>query len=312
MAATISVTHVSDPGCPFAYSAMPFITALRWRYGDQLRWRHVLIGLTERAEQYEQRGYTPLRMARGNRIFHRYGMPFGRQPKPRVAATARACRAVVATRLTAPEQEWPVFRALQFTQFTTPLPLDSDAALRNALMSVAQVDTETIMGMLDSDEVTEAYEADRAEARTAAGGPTEFQGKAANTDGAVRFTAPSLIFERDGQRLEAGGFQPLEAYDLCVANLDPALGRRGAPQAAGELLDAFPHGLTTREVAACLRVGTAGPDDAAAEDLMLELAAAGQASAEPLGDSTLWTPWPLPGAGPVADRGDRFARHLVN
>jgi 2-hydroxychromene-2-carboxylate isomerase len=308
----IQVTHFSDPGCPFAYSAMPFITALQWRYGDQLEWRHVLIGLTEQAAQYEERGYTPLRMSKSQRFFRQFGMPFGRQPKPRMAATARACRAVVATRLTAPEHEWAVFRALQFTQFTTPLPLDSDAALRNALMRVAAVDTETIMGMLDSDEVTEAYEADRAESRTAEGGPTEFQGKAANTDGAVRYTAPSILFERDGQTLEAGGFQPLEAYDVCIANLDPTLERRGAPETADELLAAFPHGLTTREVATCLLEGNARPDDAAAEDLMLEVAASGKATAEPLGDSTLWMPWPQPGAVPIGDPVARFARSTVS
>ena len=308
--AKLQVTHYSDPGCPFAYSAMPFITALQWRYGDQLGWRHVLIGLTEEASQYVERGYTPLRMSRSQRFFRQFGMPFGRQPKPRMAATARACRVVVATRLIAPEQEWPVFRALQFTQFTTPLPLDSDAALRNALMRVPAVDTETVMGMLDSDDVSEAYEADWSESRTAAGGPTEFQGKSADTDGAVRYTAPSIVFEQDGRRLEAGGFQPLEAYDVCIANLDPTLERRGAPQSAAELLAAFPHGLTTREIATCLLEGNARPDDAAAEDLMLELAASGKATAEPLGDSTLWMPWPHPGAARIGDPVARFARSM--
>jgi 2-hydroxychromene-2-carboxylate isomerase len=310
--ARISVTHLSDPGCPFAYSAMPYITALQWRYGDQLAWRHVMIGLTESAQQYVDRGYTPLRSARGQRRFHVYGMPFGRQPKPRMAATARACRAIVATRLIAPEQEWPVFRSLQFTQFTTALPLDSDAALRNALLRVPGVDTETVMGMLDSDEVTEAYEAGRAEARTAEGTPTEFQGKSANTDGKVRYTAPSLVFEHaDGRRLEAGGFQPLEAYDVVIANLDPALERRGAPERAAEVLAAFPHGLTTREIAQLLAAGTAElPDHAQAEDFMLEAAADGEASAEPLGDSTLWLPWPQPARDRVPS--DRFGRVSVN
>jgi 2-hydroxychromene-2-carboxylate isomerase len=130
------VTHLSDPGCPFAYSALPFLTALQWRYGDRLAWRHVLIGLTESASQYEARGYTPLRSAIGNRRFRRHGMPFQRVPKPRLAATARACRLVVATRLTCPELEWAVFRSLQFTQFTTALAFDDDAALRDALARV--------------------------------------------------------------------------------------------------------------------------------------------------------------------------------
>ena len=47
--------------------------------------------------------------------------------------------------------------------------------------------------------------------RTAAGSPTEFQGKAANTEGAVRYTAPSLIFRVGDRALEAGGFQPMAA-----------------------------------------------------------------------------------------------------
>jgi 2-hydroxychromene-2-carboxylate isomerase len=303
----LRLTHFSDPGCPFAYSALPFLTALRWRYGDQLAWRHVLIGLTESASQYEARGYTPLKSARGQRRFRRYGMPFGRAPKPRLAATARACRLVIATRLTAPELEWPVFRALQFTQFTTPLPLDSDEALRDAVARVPGLYAGPVLDLLDGPDVTAAYEADRAEARTAAGSPTAFQGKAANTDGAVRYTAPSLVFEADdGRRLEAGGFQPLEAYDVLIANLDRSLERRGAPEDARDLLDAFPYGLTTREVATVLAPPNAAPDDAAAEDALLELADHGDALAEPLGDGTLWVPAGSPFARRAADREQRF------
>jgi predicted DsbA family dithiol-disulfide isomerase len=286
----LRITHISDPGCPFAYSAMPFITALQWRYGDQIAWRHVMIGLTEDRTQYEERGYTPLLMARGQRRFRKFGMPFGREPKPRMAATARACRLVVATRLTRPELEWPIFRALQFTQFTTTLPLDTDEALRDALARVPELDAEQLMGMLDSDAVTEAYEADRAEARTAEGGPTEFQGKAANTDGKVRFTAPSLLIETsDGRSLEVGGFQPLEAYDVAIANLDTSLERRAPATDPGDVVRAFPYALATREIATVMADGLFGPDDAAAEDELLELVARGDVQPTPLGDSTLWS-----------------------
>lgn len=302
---SLSVTHITDPGCPFAYSAMPFLTALQWRYGDQLRWRHVMIGLAEDRTQYEERGYTPLKMAQGNRMFRRFGQPFAREPKPHVAATARACRAVVATRLTQPALEEAVFRALQFTQFTTTLPLDEDAALRDALDRVPGVDADAILAQLDSTAVTEAYDADRAEARTAAGSPTEFQGKAAQTDGPVRYTAPSLIFAtEDGRTLEAGGFQPLEAYDVVIANLDASLTRRPAPADVAELVRAFPAGLTTREVAVVLAMDSfAAPDDLAAEDRLLELVARGDALAEPLGDSTLW----IDAASPLARTGSGVA-----
>ena len=48
--AAITVTHYTDPGCPFAYSASPALTVLQWRYGEQLDWRLVTIGLSEDPE----------------------------------------------------------------------------------------------------------------------------------------------------------------------------------------------------------------------------------------------------------------------
>src|SRR5436305_1528679 len=224
----ISTTMYTDPACPWAYSESPALRVLEWRYGDQLDWRLVLIGLTEAASQYEARGYTPLRGALGQLRFRAYGMPFSPAPKPRISATARACRAVVAARLSEPGSEFAVFRALQLANFTTPLVLDDDAQL-------ADVVGDRIVSMLDSEEVTEAYERDRAEARTAAGSAAELQGKTAATDGPVRFTASSVMFARDGVRLVAGGFQPVAAYDVLIANLDSALDRRGAPDDPAEL-----------------------------------------------------------------------------
>ncbi len=301
--ASLRLTHFTDPGCPFAYSALPFLTTLRWRYGDQLEWRHVMIGLTEQREQYARRGYTPLRGILGQQVFRRYGMPFGRVPKEAVAATSRACRVVVAVRLLAPEHEWTVFRALQLAQFTTPLPLDEDALLRLALARVPEVDADDVLARIDGAEVVDAYEADRREARTAAGSPTEAQGKAASTDGAVRYTAPSVQFATpDGRRLEAGGFQPLEAYEVCLANLDRSLVRRDPPADVAELLAAFPHGLTTREVAQVLAPPFAPPDDAAAEAALWTFVDAGGAIVEGVGDSALWT-----GAGAAQARGETMS-----
>jgi hypothetical protein len=65
LAGPVRTTLFSDAGCPWAYSAVPALRVLDWRYGDQLEWRLVLIGPTERAEQYVERGYTPLKSARG-------------------------------------------------------------------------------------------------------------------------------------------------------------------------------------------------------------------------------------------------------
>src|SRR5437016_3428157 len=129
----ISATLYSDPACPWAYSESPALRVLEWRYGSQLNWRLVVIGLTESADQYVARGYTPLRGALGQLNFRRYGMPFSPSPKSRISATARACRAIVAARLARPGTEWSVFRALQLANFTTPLVLEDDEQLARVL-----------------------------------------------------------------------------------------------------------------------------------------------------------------------------------
>ena len=285
--AVTTVLH-NDPGCPWAYSANPAFRVLEWRYGAQLDWRLVLIGLTESAEQYVARGYTPLRSALGQARFRRFGMPFSPTPKARVSATARACRAVVAARLLDPGSEWRVFRALQLANFTSPIVLEDEAAIREVLDRVEGVDASAIVSMLDDPAVTDAYEQDRAEARAAGGSSAELQGKTAQSDGPVRFTAPSIVFEREPQRLVAGGWQPIEAYDVLVVNLDPALTRRAAPDNPAPLLEEFPDGLTTQEVAQLLVRGNEAPDRIAAEERLLELVADAKATRTPLGDDALW------------------------
>jgi protein-disulfide isomerase-like protein with CxxC motif len=287
--ATVDVTHFSDPGCPWAYSASPALAVLRWRFGDGLRWRLRLIGLTEDAQQYADRGYTPLRAAKGQRRFRMYGMPFGGGTKTGLSATSPACRLVVAARLDVPELEEQVFRALQLVQFTTALPLETREALERAVARVPGAPASLVDRVEDAD-VREAYEADRAAARQAAGSATEAMGRHATTDGPPRFTAPSLLFRtQDGRELDAGGFQPVEAYDVCLANLEPGLERRPPATDVVEVLRAQPFAVTTREVAACMAGGLDLVDDAAAEDALLDALDAGHVARELAGDGVLWS-----------------------
>src|SRR5471030_854062 len=159
----IAATLYSDPACPWAYSESPALRVIEWRYGDQLDWRLALIGLTESSEQYAQRGYTPLRGALGQLSFRRYGMPFSPAPKARLSATARACRAVVAARIEEPGSEWPVFRAIQLANFTTPFVIEDDAQLGDVLTRWAGVDGKLVVSRLDDSDVSEAYERDKVE-----------------------------------------------------------------------------------------------------------------------------------------------------
>jgi hypothetical protein len=263
---------------------------IEWRYGDQLDWRLVLVGLSEDVSRYAEHGYTPLRMANGGLLFReRYGMPFAPHPKPRLSASSRACRAVIAARRQWPGSEWRVFRALQLANFNTPLLFDDDEQMREVLAAVAGVDADRIINLIDDPAVLAAYEQDKAETRTAAGSATELQGKAGNSDGAVRYTAPSVVFETaDGRRLEAGGFQPIEAYDVLVANLDPTLERKAPPEDPDALLQYFDFGLTTQEVAALMTGGNDRPDRSGAEAALLALVYEGRAERNALGGDALW------------------------
>lgn len=287
--AKIQVTLFNDPGCPWGYSVTPALTVLRWRYGDQLQWRLVTIGLADTPERYLEAGYTPTRMSQGHLLFRaRYGMPFTIFPRERVAATGPACRAIVATRLIAPGRELAVMRALQFAWFNTTLLVDEPAQIAEAIKCVENLDVDEIVAALDDPRVIEAYEADKLQTRRAEGSPTHFQGKARQTDGPVRYSAPSVIFEANGRCLEAGGFQTIEAYDVLVANLDPTLTRQAPSENPLEILEPFPEGLVTQEIAAIMAEGNNPPDRAAAERALAELAGDGRVRREPLGDDAIW------------------------
>lgn len=280
----------TDSACPWGYSANPDLTVLQWRYGTGIQWQIAVIGLAETPDRYVNAGYTPTRMVQGYSTFRRrFGMPFQADPRPRVTATREVCRAVVAVRLVSPEHEWAAVRALQFAWFTTPALLDEPQAIAHALRLIDGLDVDAVVEQLGRPETEEAYQADRALARTAEGGATHFQGKSANSDGAERFTAPSVVFTaEDGRSLEAGGFQSLLVYDAVIANLDRSLHRRGPAESALAVLQAFEHGVTTQEVAAVLAPSLTEPDRLAAEAELLTLLGEGLARRTPLGDDALW------------------------
>jgi 2-hydroxychromene-2-carboxylate isomerase len=286
----ISVSHFTDPGCPWAYSARPALRTLEWRFGDQLDWELVMIGLTEDAKQYEDRGYTPERMVSSWPMYHeRFGMPFGYQVKAGVSATSRACRAVVQANEQSHELGEAALSALQFLQFTTVEMLEDPAAIAAALNEVDGLDGDAIAARLDDADVLELYEVQRTRARQAAGGATEAQGKSADSDGPVRYTAPSLIFTApDGSSLEAGGFQTIEAYDVILANLDPTLQRRPAPERAADALSDFSQPLTTAEIAAIMAEPNKPPSREGTLAELNDLALDGEVIREPLGDDALW------------------------
>jgi protein-disulfide isomerase-like protein with CxxC motif len=287
----IEATLYTDAGCPWAYSASPALRVLEWRFGDQLSWRLVMIGLREAPSEAAVRTYDPERALARYRFFEqRYGMPFGLVPKERPSGTGRGCRAVVAAGMLEPGSEWRVLRVLQLANFTTSLYLDDTESIRAALRAESGIDADAIVARIDDPDVVEVYEGQQEEARSAAETPAEAQGKTATSDGLVRYTAPSLVFRSSDRMSVAGGWQPLLAYDTVIANLDPALERMPAPETPEWLLQYFTYGLTTAEVALLL---ADGPDPVAdipaAAAALSGLVEEGKATRVSLGTDALWT-----------------------
>ena len=285
--AQIQATFFIDPVCPWGYSAAPSLRTIEWRFRDQISWEMVLIGLSSPGGPPPP--YTPEKLAELQvPIRDRFGMPFLLEPKVRAFTSSRACEAIVAVRLTQPGAEWKALRAIQLLYFNTPLLPDDDDQLRSALDSVGGLDADRAMDAIDSAEVQEAYALDRTRARSAGGGPAEAQGKTADSPDGPRYTAPSLIFESGGSTIEVGGFQPVEAYDLAIANLAPGLKRIPPPDEPLAALMAYPGGLTTQEVTAVMSRGLQGPERAEVEQSLIALSGEGRVSRVPLGNDALW------------------------
>src|SRR6059058_5633201 len=109
--ADVSITEFTDPACPWAWSAEPFRRRLAWIYGDAVEWRTAMVVLADDPDEYLAKGFTPeVQAASFRKISAAHGMPIDTRERPRMAATAPACRAVVAARLHSPEEERPLLR----------------------------------------------------------------------------------------------------------------------------------------------------------------------------------------------------------
>lgn len=277
----------SDPSCPWGYSVNPALRTLEWRYRDQIEWHLAVIGLSDESHPVP---YSPAALSDVNFDFReRFGMPFAIETKIRPVTSARACQVITASRLLFPGSEWRVLRTLQLLHFNTPLLLDDDEQLREALGTVPGIIAEEVMAAVDTLEVRSAYEEDYSHARTATGGATHLQSKTASVDGGgQRYTAPSVIFEDGQRRVEAGGFQPVEAYDVVIANLDPGLRRMEPAENPIEALSLYPAGLTTQETAAVMARGMEPPDRTETERKLVHLLGERKVKRVPLGNDALW------------------------
>jgi 2-hydroxychromene-2-carboxylate isomerase len=281
--APVLIRHYTDPTCPFAFSAERQRLRLEWLYGRQLDWElHMVVLADERPGEK----FPPERIASSRRDLQlRYGMPIDWRPVEGNASLP-ACRAVVATRLHAPDREAALLRRLRVLQFSA-LDIDDPAVIDRAA-SEALIEPAELRAWTADPEVEPVLEADRRASRSPSpasraqdyklGGPAEER----------RYTCPSyeLIRVADpppdwptASRVDLPGYRPVEAYEAALANIGPELTRHPDPESVEEVLAWAGMPVATAEVAAVC--------DRDVADVRAELARVG--TFLPVGGDGYWT-----------------------
>lgn len=280
--ATVSVTHFTDPNCPFAYSAEPQIVRLQWRYGSQLEWTTRMVGLAASREEYAAKGLTPAMLAKGyENLEQQVGMPFDLSVRDAVPATIPACREVVAVREHAgAELADALLRQLRLQAMLHANPLDELHTLRNA-SHAAGIQSDDLDHWAASPETEAALASDMTAARHPLPSALHLEHKLARWEGGWRYTCPSLeLSAADGRTAAIAGFVPATAYDVVFANLAPELERAAAATDPIAVLQWAGRPLATAEIAAVMDI-----DRDAARAKLTEAGA----TEEAIGTDALWT-----------------------
>jgi predicted DsbA family dithiol-disulfide isomerase len=281
--APILIRHYTDPSCPYAFSAERQRLRLEWLYGAQIDWELHMVVLSE-----ERPGdvFPPERVASTRRKLQlQYGMPIDWQPVE-IGASLPACRAVVASRLHAPDREAPLLRRLRVLNFSA-LDLDDQAVIDRAA-SEALIEPEELRAWTADPAVEPALRADMRASRSPSPASRAQDYKLGGPEEERRYTCPSFELIRVAEppvdwptasRVDLPGYRPVEAYEAALANIAPELVRRPDPESVEEVLAWAGMPVATAEVAAVC--------DCEVADVRAELARAG--TFLPVGGDGYWT-----------------------
>src|SRR4051812_8776357 len=142
----------------------------------------------------------------------RFGMPIDPAPYPRASSSEPACRAVVATRLNAPEAEQPLLRRLRVRRMAGGL-LDDPALIAAAARDIG-LDPDELTGWTGTPAVEDALRADIARSRNPSAAARALDHKLGGPESERRYTAPSYVIGD----VTIPGYNPVEAYESAIAN----------------------------------------------------------------------------------------------
>lgn len=253
--ARAKVTIYTDPGCPFGFNAQRQEAQLLWHYGDGLEATRRMIVLTEKSSSFEERGLSRTMVA-GNakRLRSLYGMPMTTEPPDHLAATILACRSYVGARTHDPARADLLLRALRRRAFSEGQSLEQLDTI-HAAGGDAGIAPEELDAWLADDQVESALREDMAATRAPLPEALALAHRLSRSNGGLRYSTASAVFEGDGRRVVMPGFQPFAVYEVAVANIAPELERRSPPRTVEEVLSWAPYPLATAEVAELRGVG---------------------------------------------------------
>jgi hypothetical protein len=182
-----------------------------------------------------------------------HGMPIDPAPYTRTFSSEPACRAFVAARRKAPARADALLRRLRVRAMVGGL-LD-DPALIAAAAEDAGLDPDQLAEWSATDEVQDALQADIEAARAPTAEAGALDHKLGGPRERRRYTAPAYEIRAPGRAtVTVPGFNPVEAYEVAIANLAPELTRRPRPERAEDLLAWADQPLATAEVAAVMQL----------------------------------------------------------
>lgn len=240
----VRARFITDPGCPWSWTAEPAVRKLMVEFGEGLRWTWVMGGLArEYSTGYEDpdagiggvEGPFPGLVAHWLDVADRGRMPLD----PRlwieapIGSTYPACMAVKAATEQGPEAAYAYLRAIREALLCFRRKLDTTEPLVEEART-ARLDVERFRHDLASHAIVEAFGADLEEARAIPDEARE-HGRVSTSGGRERVPLPTAVFAgEDGLRHHVFGPAP---YDELRAAAEAA----GAKASAGppEVLDAL-------------------------------------------------------------------------
>ncbi|TMM03443.1 MAG: hypothetical protein E6G05_08015 [Actinobacteria bacterium] len=251
----VKVTIYTDPGCPFGFNAQRQELQLLWHYGERLDVTRMMIVLTEKSSSYEERGLKPeMVVANAKRLRASYGMPMLTEPRDRLVATIQACRAYVGARIHGDARADLLLRALRRRAFSLGQALDELETIYGASQD-SGIAPEELDSWLADEFVERALREDMAATRAPLPEALALPQRLSRSNGGLRYSTASAVFERDDRRVVMPGFQPFAVYEVAVANVAADVERRPPPQSVEEVLAWAPYPLATAEVAELRGIG---------------------------------------------------------